>query len=420
VNVHPALQSIITLFVREHTRRAWQLSALGNMNDEEMYQRSRTWVIALIQKITYTQYIPAILGKAISAYAGYDPEVVAGADTDFVGAAYRYGHSTISNAIRRVDNDAQTVPGGNILLRDHFFNIKAILDSNGDIEYIFRGLVVQADQKPDSILITIYESTLLTNHTILRRRELHNLAPPASFADLTSDPESQAQLASVYATVDDVDAWVGGLCEDHEEGETSHLGPLFTAIIVITRGKATNMIFAYGAGHSSLSSPHCAACRGGQSMDIFAALSGSAIASSSGLLVQLETQLVTFHGIIMAVIFLVAFPISLFHMRYLKTENSVEFHSKIMGCGIFIGEMTMLAMNFGLPSKIDMLHARLGLTMFVALLVSSFLGNYATKLGSFSKYIKKRFLRLGHRAFGAATLVVGYITASFGIIGIYD
>jgi Animal haem peroxidase len=389
------------------------------MNDEEIYQRSRTWVIALIQKITYTQYIPAILGKAISAYAGYDPEVVAGADTDFVRAAYRYGHSTISNAIRRVDNDAQTIPGGNILLRDHFFNTKAILDSNGDIEYIFRGLVVQADQKPDSILIDDLRKHFvdkpydLATLNIMRGRdfaipsysalrELHDLAPPASFADLTSDPESQAQLASVYATVDDVDAWVGGLCEDHEEGGTSHLGPLFTAIIVITSGKATNMIFAYGAGHSSLSSPHCAACRGGKSMDIFAALSGSSIASSSGLLVQLETQLVTFHGIIMAVIFLVAFPISLFHMRYLKTENSVEFHSKIMGFGIFIGEMTMLAMNFGLPSKIDMLHARLGLTMFVALLVSSFLGNYATKLGSFSKYINKRFLRLGHRAFGVA------------------
>jgi hypothetical protein len=35
---------------------------------------------------------------------------------------------------------------------------------------------------------------------------------------VTSDPELQAKLASAYATVDDIDVWVGALAEDHYNG----------------------------------------------------------------------------------------------------------------------------------------------------------------------------------------------------------
>jgi hypothetical protein len=41
------------------------------------------------------------------------------------------------------------------------------------------------------------------------------LGPAASFADVTSDPDLQANLASVYDSPDEMDVWVGGLAEDH-------------------------------------------------------------------------------------------------------------------------------------------------------------------------------------------------------------
>jgi len=49
-------------------------------------------------------------------------------------------------------------------------------------------------------------------------RQDFGLAPKASFADVTSDPIMQTKLASCYATVDDIDAWIGGLVEDHVNG----------------------------------------------------------------------------------------------------------------------------------------------------------------------------------------------------------
>ncbi len=44
------------------------------------------------------------------------------------------------------------------------------------------------------------------------------LAPVTSFADITSDLELQAALEATYGNVDDIDAWVGGLAEDHLPG----------------------------------------------------------------------------------------------------------------------------------------------------------------------------------------------------------
>ena len=56
------------------------------------------------------------------------------------------------------------------------------------------------------------------------------LDAPASFADISSDPEIQARLAATYDTVDDIDLWVGGLAEDPLPH--GHLGPLCARLVI--------------------------------------------------------------------------------------------------------------------------------------------------------------------------------------------
>ncbi|KAJ3324500.1 hypothetical protein HDV06_006911 [Boothiomyces sp. JEL0866] len=248
-NVHPALQTLHTLFVREHNRKARELYQNNtSMTDEEIYQRARAWVIALVQKITYTQYYPTLIGSSLPAYSGYKESVDASVSADFVGMAYRYGHSTISSEILRLDENGLEDRKGHLLLRDHFFNTAGILSTNGDIESILRGLVSQRDQEADSIMIDDLRKHFtdkpydLATLNILRGRdfglpsynalrEANGLPPAESWSDITSDTVIQQRLASVYSSVWNLDPWVGGLCEDKDPSSGSHVGPLFTAVI---------------------------------------------------------------------------------------------------------------------------------------------------------------------------------------------
>ena len=61
-------------------------------------------------------------------------------------------------------------------------------------------------------------------------RAAMGLTTQASFADVSSDAEIQTRLANAYASVDDIDLWVGGLAEDALPG--AMVGELFHAILV--------------------------------------------------------------------------------------------------------------------------------------------------------------------------------------------
>ena len=55
------------------------------------------------------------------------------------------------------------------------------------------------------------------------------LKPYTSFAQLTSDPDLQQELLSVYGSIDQVDLFMGGLAEAHACGAV--VGSTFKAII---------------------------------------------------------------------------------------------------------------------------------------------------------------------------------------------
>ena len=60
-------------------------------------------------------------------------------------------------------------------------------------------------------------------------RAAYGLPRVTSFAQITSDVELQAELQSLYGSVDNIDLWVGGLAEDHVAGSSA--GPLFRTIL---------------------------------------------------------------------------------------------------------------------------------------------------------------------------------------------
>ena len=64
-------------------------------------------------------------------YSGYDAHVNPTIFNAFATAAYRFGHSQILPSFRRLDENYEPRPEGELLLRDAFFNPQRLLNDGG-------------------------------------------------------------------------------------------------------------------------------------------------------------------------------------------------------------------------------------------------------------------------------------------------
>ena len=235
-NEQIALTAMHTLFVKEHNRIADEIAQKHpDFDDEKIYQTARKIVGAQMQVITYNEFLPLLLGQhAIAPYSGYDPSVNPGIANEFSTASYRYGHSQLSPDLLRVKNSGEMIL---VPLRNAFFNPPLVPQDDG-IDSILRGLAAQRAQEIDTKLVDDVRNFLfgppgaggfdLASLNIQRGRDhglpdynsvrvAYGLEPVTSFDQITSDPDLQSKLESVY-DVNDIDLWVGGLAEDHAPG----------------------------------------------------------------------------------------------------------------------------------------------------------------------------------------------------------
>ena len=246
---NPSLTALQTLFVREHNYQVDKLAAEHpDWNGNHLYEQARAIVGAEIASITYNEFLPLLLGStAPGEYAGYDPTVNPTISEEFAGAAFRFGHSIVSNETERVDENG-VVTGPELALRDTFFLPAEQFNADGGADGFLRHLGTDASQAMDARIvdglrnflfdppvgmdlaaINIQRGHNLGLGTLNETREALGLTPYTSFEQITDDAGTVAALKATFTDVDQIDLWTGGLSEKHVTGGL--IGETFGKII---------------------------------------------------------------------------------------------------------------------------------------------------------------------------------------------
>ncbi len=234
-NENPLLITFHTIFVREHNRLCDLLkSEHSDWSDEELYHAARRWNGALIQNVTYNEWLTS-MGITLPEYRGYRDDINPQIMNVFSAAAFRVGHTLINSNILRIDQEGEEIASGHIGLRDAFFN-PSVVNLAGGIEPYLRGMATQVQQKMDSKIIDDVRNFLfggpqaggldLAAININRGRERGlpdyntiraNFGLPRikTFEEITKSPKVADQLSKLYGSIDNIDPWVGMLAEDY-------------------------------------------------------------------------------------------------------------------------------------------------------------------------------------------------------------
>ncbi|XP_030752028.1 peroxidase [Sitophilus oryzae] len=262
VNEQLILTVMHTLMAREHNRVARELAAVNpHWDDETLFQEARRVNIAIIQHITYNEFLPILLGKDVmdkfgvllqkdGYWNGHDPSVNPNVIDAFAAAAYRFGHSLLPTAVERWSKAHKFIASkrlSDLIRRPYDLYRAGVLD-----EYIM-GLMNQVAQAMDDSITQEVTNHLfkkvgarfgmdLVSFNMQRGREFGipgymeyrkfcGLPPSNTFEEMfgSMPNETVTKFSSIFQHPADIDLWSGGVSERPLPG--SMLGPTFACII---------------------------------------------------------------------------------------------------------------------------------------------------------------------------------------------
>lgn len=247
-NEHPVLTTLHTLFLREHSNIARELKiAFPSWNETQLFENARKINGAQFQKVVFEEWYPAITGKKLRRYRGFNRRTEPTVSNVFSTAAFRVGHTMVGNQVNRRGAENSMLPP--LDFKNMFFAGTSLIKSRG-IEEFMRGALGNRAQNIDTQVHDSLRDFLFTNvpdfegHDLvslnIQRGRDHALPsynairtrfgrPKAlSFSQITGNKAVQSALESVYGSVRNVEAWIGLVAEDRAPG--SSMGPTMLSI----------------------------------------------------------------------------------------------------------------------------------------------------------------------------------------------
>ncbi|KAH8388504.1 hypothetical protein KR093_008024, partial [Drosophila rubida] len=262
VNEQLVLTCMHTLMAREHNRLATGLAHINHhWDDETIFQEARRINIAIVQHITFNEFLPILLGKEVMEkfglvlqkdgyWDGYDSNVNPGIIDSFAGAAFRFGHSLLPTAVERWSKAHKFIASKRLsdLIRRPYDLYRA-----GVLDEYFMGLMNQVAQAMDDSITQEVTNHLfkkegarfgmdLVSFNMQRGREF-GIPGYMEFRKFCGLPTSNTwdemygsmpnetvlRYGSIFENPADIDLWSGGVSEKSLPG--SMLGPTFACII---------------------------------------------------------------------------------------------------------------------------------------------------------------------------------------------
>ncbi|XP_014255974.1 lactoperoxidase-like isoform X2 [Cimex lectularius] len=265
VNEQLALGVLHTLTVREHNRIATELAKINPYwDDETIYQETRHILAALIQHITYNEFLPVLLGERVMEQYGlnlqkegystdYDLNVDATIPAAFGAAAFRFGHSLLPSTIEKRSSTHALIGERKLseMLQQPFD-----LYHPGMVDAYTLGMLSQVSQAMDNSITSEVTNHLFEEPTkhfgrdlaainIARARE-HGIPGYMAYRKLCGLDDMKTwddmwnhlpnttvkHYLNLYSHPDDVDLWSAGVSE--LKSPDSIVGPVFSCIIAMT------------------------------------------------------------------------------------------------------------------------------------------------------------------------------------------
>ncbi|KAM9597523.1 eosinophil peroxidase [Trichechus inunguis] len=255
----PNLAAMHTLFMREHNRLATELRHLNpRWSGDKLYNEARKIVGAMVQIITYRDFLPLVLGKArakrtLGPYRGYcsnvDPRVA-----NVFTLAFRFGHTLLQPFLFRLDSQYRaSAPNSRVPLSSAFFASWRVVYEGG-IDPLLRGLMatpaklngqdsMMVDELRDRLFQQVRRIGLDLAALNMQRSRDHGLPGYNAWRRFCglSQPRNLVQLSQVlknkdlarkflnlYGTPDNIDIWVGAIAEPLLPG--ARVGPLLACL----------------------------------------------------------------------------------------------------------------------------------------------------------------------------------------------
>nr|XP_022905517.1 peroxidase-like [Onthophagus taurus]XP_022905518.1 peroxidase-like [Onthophagus taurus] len=255
LNSQPLLTTLHTLFLREHNRIAKELKNINqDWNDNELFEETRRIVIAEIQRITYKEFLPIILGENFykktindNLEKQFDEDVDPRVSNSFATAASKFFITAYDETINLYDennNLNEKIDLKKIFGEEFLMDIK-------NFDKFLMTLSTQPIQRVDLNVPNNIKNHFLEKNNygldfislIIQRGRDHGLLPYTNYRELcglkevnTFDDlyplisnETIKNLMKLYNNPKKIDLFVGGVAEtSYPDGI---LGPTFSCII---------------------------------------------------------------------------------------------------------------------------------------------------------------------------------------------